>query len=572
MDADRLQKLLTDTQYDRKETSFLVNGFKHGFSLHYQGPWQRKDKAKNIPFTVGDNVDMWNKIMKEVQNGRVAGPLEEVPFQFYVQSPIGLVPKADNKTRLIFHLSYKFQNGNESINFWIPKDKCSTKYNDLDHAISNCLSLIQSGASILYYSKTDLMSAFRMVPLAPKWWKYLIMSAQDPVDKRWKFFVDKNLPFGSSISCSHFQRFSNALKHIIEVTTGIPQSVTNYLDDYLFIQRTKQACNAMVRRFLSLCQYICLPVVLEKTEWATTRITFLGVLLDGERFCLAIPEDKRVQAFHMVMEMKDRKKATVKQLQRLAGLLNFLCKAIHPGRPFIRHMYAKFSKTVDLKNIGGLGPLTRKQERLNFLKHFHHVRLDSEFKHDCEVWGTFLTNQYAVVRPMIDLDANTVHATKLQFFMDASLSEAKGFGCYFAGSWTFGKWEPGFIRHCKPSIAYVELFALVAGILMWQDKLQNCRIQIFCDNQTVRSNVNNLTAGCKNSMYLIRLLTLNNLQFNRRVFVEYIETRKNSVADALSRLQLKRFFREARKLNDYVQPTPCKLPGAIWPISKIWIK
>ena len=110
-----LKQLLEQTGYDKLETKFLVDGFTHGFSLGYQGPTNRRDKSKNIPFTVGDKYDMWNKLMKEVECKRVAGPFEEIPFEFYVQSPIGLVPKVGNKTRLIFHLSYTFKNSSESI-------------------------------------------------------------------------------------------------------------------------------------------------------------------------------------------------------------------------------------------------------------------------------------------------------------------------------------------------------------------------------------------------------------------------------------------------------------------------
>ena len=45
--------------------------------------------------------------MKEVKEGRYAGPFESIPFDSYIQSPIGLVPKDGGKdTRLIFHLSY----------------------------------------------------------------------------------------------------------------------------------------------------------------------------------------------------------------------------------------------------------------------------------------------------------------------------------------------------------------------------------------------------------------------------------------------------------------------------------
>ena len=71
---------------------------------------------KNIPFTVGDKFQMWLHTMKEVKLKHFAGPFKEVLFDTFVQPPVSLVPKAGGKTHLIFHLSYKFQNRNESIN------------------------------------------------------------------------------------------------------------------------------------------------------------------------------------------------------------------------------------------------------------------------------------------------------------------------------------------------------------------------------------------------------------------------------------------------------------------------
>ena len=45
------------------------------------------------------------QIDEEVKVGRVAGPFAEIPFENYIQSPIGLVPKSGgDQTRLIFHL------------------------------------------------------------------------------------------------------------------------------------------------------------------------------------------------------------------------------------------------------------------------------------------------------------------------------------------------------------------------------------------------------------------------------------------------------------------------------------
>ena len=142
-----MEYYLKDSQYDEDESRFLIQGSLTGFPIGYQGPTVRHSTARNIPSTlgVGDKVDMWNKIMKEVSEGRVAGPYREgqPPYQNYIQSPIGLVPKSSGKTRLIFHLSHNFSDceDEKSLNYFMPQELCTTKYNDLDYAVRTCFKI-----------------------------------------------------------------------------------------------------------------------------------------------------------------------------------------------------------------------------------------------------------------------------------------------------------------------------------------------------------------------------------------------------------------------------------------------
>ena len=525
-----LEKLLLASKYDSTETNFLVQGYKKGFNIGYQGPLMRQNTAKNIPFKPGvDNkIDMWNKLMKEVKEGRLAGPFNQIPFSNFIQSPIGLVPKSGGKTRLIFHLSFDFpvQEGGKSLNHHTPKDICTVKYNDLDSAVQSCLRTSQQGntSSAVYMAKSDLMSAFRMLPIMPSQYCWLVMKCEHPITGLIFFFVDKCLPFGASISCAHFQRFSNALKQLVEHLTGRKNSATNYLDDFLFVHTSRDNCNYLVRSFLAICQRINLPVSLEKTEWATNRIVFLGILLEGTTMSLCIPLDKKEKALKMIQFFMDKRKATVKELQVLTGYLNFLTKAIFPGRAFVRRMYSKYSKA-----LGQRGEMK--------LKHYHHIRLDKEFKFDCEVWRCFLDGPVAQVatRPMVDL-SSTLLATQLKFYSDASANEKLGFGAVFNNQWIFSQWPPNFIKDCEPSIAYLELYAFCAAVLTWGFQIKNARVIIFCDNISVVHMINTLTSKCKNCMYLIRLLTLSGLVDNRRVYARHVPGVNNEMADSLSRL------------------------------------
>ena len=89
LNVEAYEQLLWDSNYPEQEIQFLVKGFREGFPLGYQGPSKRWDTADNIPFSVGNKVDMWNKIMKEVKEGRVAGPFTKVPYRRgFIQSPL----------------------------------------------------------------------------------------------------------------------------------------------------------------------------------------------------------------------------------------------------------------------------------------------------------------------------------------------------------------------------------------------------------------------------------------------------------------------------------------------------
>ena len=66
--------MLVESEYDKTETAFLIDGFKNGFSIGYEGNEQVKIKSPNLKFReVGDPVQLWNKVMKEVKEERYAG-------------------------------------------------------------------------------------------------------------------------------------------------------------------------------------------------------------------------------------------------------------------------------------------------------------------------------------------------------------------------------------------------------------------------------------------------------------------------------------------------------------------
>ena len=195
--------------------------------------------------------------MKEVKLKRCAGPFKKIPFNNYIQSPVGLVEK-DHRCdmHLIFHLSYA-HNGTSSVNYNTPNHLSRVKYVDFDEAIRLCLLQLQE-SEICFLVKSNAESTFHILGLNPSSWQWLILKARSPLDGQVYYFVDKCLPFGSSISCALFQEVSDALAFLVKFQTKKP--LVNYLDDFLFVATLHIMCNLQLEQFLAICKEINFPV------------------------------------------------------------------------------------------------------------------------------------------------------------------------------------------------------------------------------------------------------------------------------------------------------------------------
>ena len=275
-------------------------------------------------------------------------------------------------------------------------------------------------------------------------------------------------------------------------------------------------------------------------------LIFLGLLLDTENQVVRIPADKICKAMEMIDYFLDRqnKKVTILQVQKLCGFLNFLCRCIVPGRVFTARLY---SLTAGTK-----------------LKPHHHVRVKEENRLDLMVWREFLSWPDVFCIPFAE--CGEIKADEVNMYSDA-LGKI-GFGAICNTSWMFGQWSKAlFIDRFEPSIEYLELFALMAGMLTWLHRFKNKKIILFCDNISVVHMINNTSSRCKNCMVLLRLVVLHSMKCNVRLFAKYVRSKDNGLGDALSRLDFQRF----RKLGPNMERRPTEPPADIWPVERIWV-
>lgn len=209
-----------DTQF----VSQLCNNLRHGARIGFQG--HRTPRfSKNLPTALAQPDIVTSNLAREISLGRIAGPFDSPPFPAFQVSPIGLVPKKNsNKFRTIFHLSFP-KTGITSINYSISQENFGLQYVTIDNAIEGIKRFGQG----CFLAKTDIESAFRLIPVHPNDYELLGMHWKG------KYYYDKVLPFGLRSAPYIFNQLSDAIEWIL-VNKCCISFVCHILDDFLIIE------------------------------------------------------------------------------------------------------------------------------------------------------------------------------------------------------------------------------------------------------------------------------------------------------------------------------------------------
>lgn len=209
---------------------FITHGFKFGFRLNFSGVRCCQD-SPNLGTARDNPENVREKLSTELAMGRIAGPFDSAPFHDFKCSPLGLVPKCqEGQFHLIHHFSYPRKTGT-SVNAGIDKGYTSVSYAGIEDAVA----IIKGIGKRCFMAKTDLKSAFRILPVSPEDYPLLGFSWDG------KIYYDRSLAMGCASSCLTFEKFSTALEWIAIQKLGC-RGVVHILDDFLFIESTFDEC------------------------------------------------------------------------------------------------------------------------------------------------------------------------------------------------------------------------------------------------------------------------------------------------------------------------------------------
>lgn len=141
----------------------------------------------------------------------------------------------------------------------------------------------------------------------------------------------------------------------------------------------------------------------------------MGIVLDSEKMEARLPADKVEPIQTSLASFQPRKSCTLKELQSLIKTLNFACRVVPPGRPFLQRM-------IELtRNI--------------FIPH-HNVKLSSGFFKDLLTWQHFISHWNGAA---FFLSTSWVDSHSLELYTDAS--GTLRFGGILGHRWFQGYWQ-----------------------------------------------------------------------------------------------------------------------------------
>ena len=504
---------------DSDFVSQLIQSLTHGFNIGYQGPHTCLT-APNLMSAHQHPQIIDEALKKEVAENRMAGPYSTPPYSNLRCSGIGVVPKKDGGWRLINHLSAP----SSSINDFIDVKDFSLQYATIDDAIKICHTL---GKGALM-AKVDLKNAFRLCPVRPEDWHLLGIHWQG------KYYIDKCLPFGLRSSPYLFNMVADALEWILQHYFNLC-NLFHYLDDFfLAAPASSPACLNALLDMLLLCQAVGAPVKPEKVLGPSTTLTILGIELDSNLMQARLPEEKLAALLEELSRFKDlyasHHRCTKRQLLSLIGKLAFACKVIPAGRIFLRRL---------LDTAHSVEELERK------------ILITEDTCKDIEWWLRFSSEWNGTG---FFLEPNWTPADEFQLFTDAA--GTLGYGAFWNGHWFSEPW-PAHLLH--KSIEWKELYAIVMACKTWGKHWSRKKLLFHCDNNAVVCIWLSGRSRSPDLMDLVRTLFFVAANNNFHVVIRHISGIDNSIADALSRLQLSKFRALAPHADPYPSPTHVEL-------------
>ena len=237
---------------------------------------------------------------------------------------------------------------------------------------------------------------------------------------------------------------------------------------------------------------------------------------------MEVTSERMIEIQDELRNWSGKKKATKREIQSLAGKLQFVAKCCKPGRCFMARMLAALNK------------LKRQS---------HRTYLNEEFRKDVLWWINFLPhfNSISLIKTVPWSEPDEVLAT------DACL---KGGGGIYKNRYFHLTFPEHFVCNIS-GISQLEAITVVVAIKLWCHWLRGIKFIIRCDNEATVSVVNSGRATDKFLQQSAREITFLACKYEFEIKAVHIAGSENRLPDWLSRACLDlRYMRKFLSATD----------------------
>lgn len=348
-----------------------------------------------------------------------------------------------------------------------------------------------------FLATIDLEDAYFAIPIHKNYRKFLRFYFEN------QLYEFNCLPFGLSTAPFVFTRVMKPITQNLRARGWIS---VNYLDDFLLVGFSYEECMNNVTETKKLLTSLGFIYNRTKSQLTPSKICkFLGFMINSEQFHITLPREKCKKIQEQALTLKNKTSFKIRELAQFIGVLVSSCPAVKYGP-----LYTKVLEREKFLALEKYGNYNNK------------MSLGSSARADLDWW---IAN--------IDSVSNSVHQGRYShvIYSDASNS---GWGVSSNGSELHGWWSPDEKVH---HINFLELKAAFYGLKCFASDYLSCDILLKIDNTTAISYINKM-----GSIQYPKLSQLSReiwkwcQERDIWIFASYIESSKNVIADAESRI------------------------------------
>ena len=316
---------------DQRVTSAISGICRFAARIGYEGVRESPTIHPNLSTAQADTNLVTADIAIELSKNQLpVYPNKECLPIAFTASPLGLTDKADGSQRRIHQLSYPTTDGS-SINVGVPEHYGTMTYSGIGEPIQ----AIQDMGKDCILVKRDFESAFRHIPVSP---------LDSPLlGFQWEstYYAESFLPFRLRTAPYLFYLFAEVFPRILEETLnaqGLRGRIIHYLNDFLIVRPPESNPEQYTTLFTKLCGEVGLSIKESKNEEGKVA-SFAGIECDTKHMVIPLPTKKLLKAQSMTQRTAEKKSASLLDLQRITGYLNFVSTVVPLGRTFFRRLY-----------------------------------------------------------------------------------------------------------------------------------------------------------------------------------------------------------------------------------------